>query len=96
MRDSPKNLKNQQELNFLVDGLNGKYIPVKTGGDPIRHPDSLPSGWNLYGFDPSRLPTKAAYDQGTELVEDVIANYYEKHAIASRLLLKTFRKRGTR
>lgn len=78
-REHHTNIKGIQELESLLSGLNGEYIPVKTGGDPIRHPESLPTGFNLYGFDPSRLPTKAAYEQGTELVEDVIAQYYQKH-----------------
>lgn len=68
-----------QELDSLVVGLAGGYIPVKTGGDPVRHPDSLPTGLNLYGFDPARLPAKAAYDQGEELVEKMIADYYVEH-----------------
>ncbi|MCB1668742.1 MAG: cobaltochelatase subunit CobN [Pseudomonadales bacterium] len=74
-----QNMQNIQELDSLVKGLSGLYIPVKTGGDPIRHPESLPTGLNLYGFDPSRLPTKAAYEQGEELVEEMIANYYQEH-----------------
>lgn len=74
-----KNLKSIKELKSLVSGLNGEYIAVKTGGDPIRHPDSVPTGLNLYGFDPSRLPTKAAYQQGQELVEKVINDYYREH-----------------
>ncbi|OUS17690.1 hypothetical protein A9Q88_02750 [Gammaproteobacteria bacterium 50_400_T64] len=72
-----RNMGDIQELDNLVAGLAGQYIPVNTGGDPIRHPDSLPTGLNLYGFDPARLPTKAAYAQGIELVEDMIANYYQ-------------------
>lgn len=68
-----------REMDNLVAGLNGRYVPVKTGGDPVRHPESLPTGSNLYGFDPSRLPTKAAYEQGRELVEATIANYYQQH-----------------
>jgi len=68
-----------KELDNLVAGLNGKFITVKNGGDPVRNPESLPTGFNLIGFDPSRLPTKAAYEQGVELVEEIIANYYRKH-----------------
>lgn len=78
-RDYYRNLQNIKELDNLSAGLSGRYIAAKTGGDPIRHPDSLPSGYNLYGFDPSRLPTKAAYDQGEELVEDLIANFYAEN-----------------
>lgn len=71
-----RNMLAIQELDNTVAFLNGEYIPVTTGGDPIRHPDSLPTGFNLYGFDPSRIPTKAAYEQGAELVEQMIADYY--------------------
>lgn len=68
-----------KELDHLVGALNAHYIPVKNGGDPIRSPDAVPTGFNLIGFDPSRVPTKAAYEQGKVLVEDVIANYYQEH-----------------
>lgn len=30
----------------------------------MRNPDSLPTGRNLYGFDPSRVPTRQAWDIG--------------------------------
>jgi len=68
-----------KELDHLVMGMNGQYIPVKNGGDPVRSPETIPTGYNLYGFDPSRVPTKAAFEQGSELVDDVIANYYKEH-----------------
>lgn len=67
------------ELDAMVDFLSAKYIPVKSGGDPIRHPESLATGYNLFGFNPSRVPTPAAYQQGKELVEQMIADYYQKH-----------------
>ena len=67
------------ELDAMVDFLTAKYIPVKSGGDPIRHPESLATGYNLFGFNPSRVPTAAAFEQGKELVEQMIANYYQKH-----------------
>ncbi|VUD68745.1 Aerobic cobaltochelatase subunit CobN [Thalassocella blandensis] len=78
-RELYQNMIGIQELDNLVRALDGQYIPVKTGGDPIRHPDSLPTGLNLYGFDPSRVPTKAAYEQGKELTENAIAEYYKEH-----------------
>lgn len=78
-RDHYANITGIREVPHLVKGLAGGYVPVKTGGDPIRHPESLPSGFNLYGFDPARLPTKAAWEQGKELVEGVIEDYRTKH-----------------
>ncbi|MCU4677493.1 cobaltochelatase subunit CobN [Catenovulum sp. 2E275] len=74
-----QNFTGIKELEHLSAALNGAYIPVKTGGDPIRHPDSLATGYNLYGFDPARVPTKAAYEQGRELTEQTIAQYYQQH-----------------
>lgn len=73
------NMVSIKELDHLSDGLSGKYIPVKNGGDPVRSPDTIPTGFNLIGFDPSRVPTKAAYAQGSKLVNDMIADYYNKH-----------------
>jgi len=72
-------MKSIKELDHLIMGLAGQYIPVKNGGDPVRTPEAVPTGYNLYGFDPSRVPTKAAFEQGRELVDDVIAGYYVEH-----------------
>ena len=75
-REYYRDMLDIKELDNTVAFLRGEYIPVTTGGDPLRHPESLPTGYNLYGFDPSRVPTKAAYEQGTELVEQIILDYY--------------------
>ncbi|WP_077287223.1 cobaltochelatase subunit CobN [Cognaticolwellia aestuarii] len=74
-----KSMTSIHELDAMVDFLSAKYIPVKSGGDPIRHPESLATGYNLFGFNPARVPTQAAYEQGKELTEKMIANYYQKH-----------------
>ena len=78
-REYYRNMLDIKELDNTVAFLRGEYIPVTTGGDPLRHPESLPTGYNLYGFDPSRVPTKAAYEQGTELVEQIIIDYYNEN-----------------
>ncbi|GAA0370908.1 cobaltochelatase subunit CobN [Bowmanella denitrificans] len=67
------------ELDNLIGFLQGRYVPVKTGGDPIRHPESVPTGFNLQGFDPARVPTQAAWEQGKALTEELIADYYQEH-----------------
>jgi cobaltochelatase CobN len=72
-------MTNIYELEAMTDFLSTKYIPVKTGGDPIRHPESLATGYNLYGFDPSKVPTKAAFEQGKELIDKMISSYQKKH-----------------
>lgn len=73
------NFQNIEENSALLDALAGRYVSSSTGGDPIRSPEALPSGRNLYGFDPSKIPTQAAWQSGKVLMEDLIANYYTDH-----------------
>ena len=67
------------ELDALVAGLSGRYVAAGPGGDPLRNPLSLPSGRNLYGFDPARLPTPGVYKQGEQLAAALMADYRKKH-----------------
>lgn len=67
------------ELDALAAGLSGRYIAAGPGGDPIRNPDSLPTGRNLYGFDPTRLPSPGIWAQGRSLAEKFVADYRKRH-----------------
>ncbi len=78
-RDYLKGFAEQAEIYNLLKALSGKYVPVKNGGDPVRNPSALPSGGNLYGFDPAKLPSKEAYDAGVTLLEQAINSYRQKH-----------------
>lgn len=69
----------ERELQSLVDGLNGEFIPTGTGNDPVRNPNSLPTGKNFYAFDPNRVPKKAAYEIGKELTISLIDQYRRKN-----------------
>lgn len=71
-------LKAEGETRALLAALDGRYIPTSYGGDPIKNPDSLPTGRNLYGFDPSRVPTKAAWAAGKEALDKLVAAHREK------------------
>ena len=74
-----RHLSESLELTNLLAGLSGRYIETSYGGDPIRNPDSLPTGRNLYGFDPSKVPTAAAWRAGQTAVEDLITAYRNEH-----------------
>jgi cobaltochelatase CobN len=78
-RELLEDIRAIMEMESFIGALNGKFIMPSTGGDPIRNAESLPTGRNLYGFDPSRLPTKAAYETGQELVSSLIDDYIAKH-----------------
>ncbi len=59
-----KALASNEEISGFLAALDGQHIKASYGGDPVRNPDSLPTGRNLYGFDPSRVPTRQAWDTG--------------------------------
>jgi cobaltochelatase CobN len=61
------------ELRALLAALDGRHIATSYGGDPIKNPDALPTGRNLYGFDPSRVPTKAAWEAGKQAMDALLA-----------------------
>jgi cobaltochelatase CobN len=80
-------LSGAAELDALVAGLAGRYIHAGPGNDPIRNPDSLPTGRNLYGFDPSRLPTPATYAAGAKLAEELVSSWKKRHGSAPTRLV---------
>ncbi len=91
---------NNKEMKNFFRALDGEFIEGGIGGDSIRNPQSLPTGVNMYGFDPSKVPTKAAYKTGSKLMKDFIANYYAEHGKYPRKLtfnlwsLETMRHHG--
>ncbi|MCX2860401.1 cobaltochelatase subunit CobN [Paucibacter sp. PLA-PC-4] len=71
-------LGGKSEMDGLLAALAGRYIATSYGGDPIKNPDSLPTGRNLYGFDPSRVPTQAAWAAGKDAMNQLIAAHKAK------------------
>lgn len=69
----------KHEIEGVNAGLSSRWIDPSYGGDPIRNPDALPTGRNMYGFDPSRVPTRAAYEAGKKSIEELIVNYKSTH-----------------
>lgn len=69
----------QRELDSFVAALSGKYIPAGQGNDPIRNPDSLPTGKNFYSFDPTRIPAMSTYEMGAQLAKELIEGYKQRH-----------------
>ncbi len=66
------------EIPALLAALDGRYTPTSYGGDPLKNPDAYPTGRNLYGFDPSRIPTPQAWAAGKQAAEDLIAAHRAK------------------
>jgi magnesium chelatase subunit H len=68
-------LGQDHELPALLRALDGKYIAPAPGGDLIRSPAVLPTGRNLYGFDPFRMPTVFAVQDGAAQADLLLARH---------------------
>jgi cobaltochelatase CobN len=68
-----------RELDNFVRALGGGYLPGGSGGEPIRNPDSYPTGKNFYGIDPDKVPKPAAYEMGIKLADQMLADHVTKH-----------------
>jgi len=68
------------EMPGLLAALDGRFVAAAYGGDPIRNPDSLPTGRNLIGLDPARLPTQQAYTVAQLLFDQWLEDWRKAHA----------------
>ncbi|MDD1728844.1 MAG: cobaltochelatase subunit CobN, partial [Methanospirillum sp.] len=66
---------NSHELKNCVRGLHAEFIRPALGGDVIRRPDVLPTGFNINQFDPTKIPTGTAVERGAEIAENTIRTY---------------------
>lgn len=69
------------ELARLMEALDGRYIPAGPSADLLRNPAALPTGRNFYGLDPSRIPSRTTYEQGTQLANQLVADYRARHGV---------------
>jgi magnesium chelatase subunit H len=73
-----RNLRGNAEIEALLHALDGGYVQPAPGGDLLRTPEVLPSGRNLHGFDPFRIPTAAGMLDGARQAARLI----ERHTAA--------------
>lgn len=57
-------LREEHEIPALLRALSGRFIQPVPGGDLIRAPEILPTGRNIHAFDPFRMPTAFAMQDG--------------------------------
>ena len=65
-------LKANRELDATLHAIGGGYVAPVAGGDLIKNPDILPTGRNLHGFDPFRLPSAWAVKDGAAQAQRLI------------------------
>ncbi len=72
-------LSEDHEMQGLMRALDGRYLQPAPGGDLIRNPDVLPTGRNLHGLDPFRMPSAFAVRDGQRQAEKLLARYAQDH-----------------
>jgi magnesium chelatase subunit H len=60
-----RQLAQDHEIGGLMHALDGRFVRPAPGGDLLRTPAILPTGRNLHGFDPFRIPSAYAVKDGT-------------------------------
>jgi magnesium chelatase subunit H len=68
-------LSKDTEIDALLAALDGRYIRPAPGGDLLRTPAVLPTGRNIHGFDPFRIPSIFAVRDGAEQAQRLIDRY---------------------
>ena len=69
-----------EELDALVHALDGGYVRPAYGADPVRSgAAALPSGRNIHGIDPWRLPTDLALERGRKMASLLIERHRATH-----------------
>ncbi|WP_257170115.1 magnesium chelatase subunit H [Bradyrhizobium sp. SRS-191] len=71
-----KLLATDSETPAILHALDGGYIRPVPGGDLLRNTDVLPTGRNLHGFDPFRIPSAFALKDAERQVERLL----DRHA----------------
>jgi magnesium chelatase subunit H len=70
-----QDLMRETELGAMVHALDGGYIRPAPGGDLVLTPEILPTGRNLHGFDPFRIPSAFATHEGARQAERLLERY---------------------
>jgi magnesium chelatase subunit H len=64
------------EISGILRALDGRFVPPAPGGDVMHNPKVLPTGRNLHGFDPFRIPSAFAVRDAQRQTERLL----ERHA----------------
>lgn len=72
------NIQNNNEWNAILTALEGGYVKSGLFADPS-YGDSIPTGYDGYASDPTRMPSESAYESAVKIVDLLLSQYYEKH-----------------
>jgi cobaltochelatase CobN len=67
------------EIEHLLDALEGKYVPAGPAGAPTRGmAHILPTGRNFYAVDPRALPSQASWRVGQHLAREAVERFVKE------------------
>jgi magnesium chelatase subunit H len=72
-----KLMAEDHELDGILHALDGRFLRPAPGGDLLRTPAILPTGRNLHGFDPFRIPSAYAVKDGGRQADRLLAKHIE-------------------
>jgi cobaltochelatase CobN len=73
---APNLARATDEIDNLLRGLSGGYVPAGPSGSPTRGMASiLPTGRNFYSVDPRSVPSQSAWRVGQQLANEVLSRY---------------------
>jgi magnesium chelatase subunit H len=88
MAETQKMLAQDHEVGGILQALDGRFVRPAPGGDLLRTPAILPTGRNLHGFDPFRIPSQFAVKDGARQAERLLARHLQDgHAFPETIAL---------
>ncbi len=83
----PRLLQTPAEIDHLLHGLEGGFIPSGPAGAPTRgHCDVLPTGRNFFSVDIRSIPTETAWQLGQKAADAVVDRYVQNQGEYPRCL----------
>ena len=77
-----------QETPAILAALDGRFVRPSPGGDLLRSPEILPTGRNIHGFDPYRIPSRFALADGVRQANLLIERHRaEGHGFPTSIAL---------
>ena len=77
LSESNRLLSRDHEIEALMRALDGRFMRPAPGGDVLRTPAVLPTGRNLHGFDPFRIPSAFAVLDGAQQAARLLARHMD-------------------
>jgi magnesium chelatase subunit H len=71
-------LARDHEIEGILAALDARYLRPTAGGDLVRNPAVLPTGRNMHGYDPFRLPSALATHDGAMQAERLLAQHAKR------------------